>query len=142
MRFDLFIIWGNGLKYIPEIISEIRNDNNFKIVRLKYHLFEDIDQFINSIYKCDKVPMEHLISKTRYLFKHQKIIMAVLVKNLNPKELEVGRGNFRHLQCQKINEIKQTIRSKFNPLFLDTEKQISPLPNGVSHEHCIHAKDY
>ena len=30
MRFDLFIIWGNGLNYTPEIISEIREDKNYK----------------------------------------------------------------------------------------------------------------
>ena len=142
MRFDLFIIWGNGLRYIPEIISEIRDNTNFKIVRLKYHSFDDTDEFIKNIYKCDTVPMEHLTSKTRYLFKHPKIIMSVLVKNNNPEELEVGSGNLKHLQCQKINEIKKIIRSKFNPLFVDTEKQISPLPKGVSHEHCIHSTDY
>ena len=49
MRFDLFIIWGNGLKYIPEIISKIRNDENFKIERLKYHKFEDANKFIKNI---------------------------------------------------------------------------------------------
>ena len=52
MRFDLFIIWRNGLNYIPEIVSEIRKDKNYKIVRLKYHVFKNTDKFIRKIYLC------------------------------------------------------------------------------------------
>ena len=106
MRFDLFIIWGNGLKSIPDIISEIRNDDNFIIVRLKYHVFDDVDEFIKNIYKCNTVPMDHLISKTNYLVKHPKIILSVLVRNTNPEELEVGNGDFKHLQCKKIRVLE------------------------------------
>ena len=92
VRFDLFIIWGNGLNFIPEIISEIREDNNYKIIRLKYHRFNNTDKFVKNIYKCDSVPIEHLISKTRYLLKSPKRIMSVLVKNRDPREFEVGTG--------------------------------------------------
>ena len=142
MRYDLFIIWGNGLNFIPEIISEIREDKNFKIVRLKYHRFNNTEKFIKNIYKCDSVPIRHLISKTRYLLKSPQIIMSVLVKNYDPKELEMGSGDFRHIQCERINQTKLNIRSKFNPLFKNIKKRINPLPKGVSHEHCIHATDY
>ena len=142
MRFDLFIIWGNGLNYTPEIISEIREDKNYEIVRLKYHVFNNTDKFIKNIYKCDSVPIKHLISKTRYLLKSPKRIMSVLVKNYDPKELEMGTGNFRHIQCQRINQTKLNIRSKFNPFFKNKEREIKPLPKVVSHEHCIHATDY
>ena len=142
MRYDLFIIWGNGLNFIPEIISEIRGDENYKIVRLKYHRFNDTDKFIKNIYKCDSVPIRHLISKTRYLLKSPQKILSVLVKNYDPKELEIGSGDFKHIQCEKINQTKLNIRSKFNPLFKNLKKQINPLPKGVSHEHCIHATDY
>ena len=142
MRYDLFIIWGNGLKFIPEIISEIREDENYKIVRLKYHRFNDTDKFIKNIYKCDTVPIRHLISKTRYLLKSPKKIMSVLVRNYDPKELEMGSGDFRHIQCERINQTKLNIRSKFNPCFKNPKKKINPLPKGISHEHCIHATDY
>lgn len=142
MRLDLFIIWGNGLNFIPEIISEIRDDDNYSIVRLKYHEFQNTNKFIKNIYKCDSAPMRHLISKTRYLLRSPKKIMSVLVRNKDPKELEMGMGRFRHIQCERINKTKLNIRSKFNPPFKDTEKIIAPLPRGVSHEHCIHATDY
>ena len=82
MRYDLFIIWGNGLNFIPEIISEIREDKNYKIVRLKFHRFNNTDKFIRNIYKCDSVPIRHLISKTRYLLKSPQKILSVLVKKL------------------------------------------------------------
>ena len=142
MRFDLFIIWGNGLNFIPEIISEIREDENYEIVRLKYHRFNNTDKFVKNIYKCDSVPIEHLISKTRYLLKSPKRIMSVLVKNRDPREFEVGTGEFRHIQCSKINQTKLNIRSKYNPLFKYRFRTINPLPRGVSHEHCIHTTDY
>ena len=142
MRYDLFIIWGNGLNFIPEIISEIRQDENYKIVRLKYHRFNNTDKFLKNIYKCDSVPIKHLISKTRYLLKSPQKIMSVLVKNYDPKELEMGSGDFRHIQCERINQTKLNIRSKFNPFFKNPRKKINPLPRGVSHEHCIHATDY
>ena len=142
MRFDLFIIWGNGLNFIPEIISEIREDENYKIVRLKYHRFKNTDNFIKKIYKCDSVPIKHLISKTKYLLKCPKRIMSILVINKDPKELEIGSGDFRHIQCERINQTKLNIRSKFNPSFRNPRKEVPPLPKGVSHEHCIHATDY
>ncbi len=142
MRFDLFIIWGNGLNFIPEIISEIREDANYEILRLKYHQFNNTDRFIKSIYKCDSVPIKHLISKTRYLLKSPKKIMSVLVINKDPKESEMGNGDFRHIQCARINQTKLSIRSKFNPRFKNAKRKINPLPMGVSHEHCIHATDY
>ncbi len=142
VRFDLFIIWGNGLNFIPEIISEIRNDDNYKLVRLKYHRFNNTERFIKNIYKCDSVPIKHLISKTRYLLKSPKRIFSVLVKNKDPKEFKMGTGEFQHIQCERINQTKLDIRSKFNPSFKYRLRKINPLPRGVSHEHCIHATDY
>mgnify|MGYP001234622463 FL=1 len=142
MRYDLFIIWGNGLNFIPDIIYDIREDENYKILRLKYHRFDNTEKFIKNIYKCDSVPIRHLMSKTKYLLKSPQRIMSVLVKNYDPKELEMGSGDFKHIQCERINQTKLNIRSKFNPFFKNLNKRINPLPKGVSHEHCIHATDY
>ena len=41
MSFDLFIIWGNGLDFIPEIIYEIREDDNYQIMQLKVSFLND-----------------------------------------------------------------------------------------------------
>ena len=50
-RFDLFIIWGNGLNHVGPIISEIRKNDDFEIIRLKYHSFQDTQSFIKKIYR-------------------------------------------------------------------------------------------
>lgn len=142
MRYDVFIIWANGLSNIPEIISEIRNDNNFKIIRLKYHNFSDTQSFIKNVYKCDTVPWEHLVAKSRYLLSSPQKCLVILVKNLNPREKIVGEGAFKHVQCQNVTDLKIKIRSKYNPPFKDLNMHIAPLPKGISHEHVIHGTDY
>lgn len=142
MRYDILIIWGNGLNYIPSIIKEINSDLNFKIVRLKYYSFKDTQSFIKDVYSCDTVPWEHLIAKSNYLHSAPKKCMTLIVKNLHPQEKLVGHGKFQHIQCQNITNLKTRIRSKYNPKFPDVSKHIAPLPKGVSHDHVIHATDY
>jgi hypothetical protein len=68
--------------------------------------------------------------------------MVIIVKNLNPREQIVGDGEFKHIQCQNITDLKTQIRSKYNPKFKNVNQQINPLPRGVSHEHVIHGTDY
>ena len=97
MRYDILIIWGNGLNYVPHIINEIAIDSNFQIVRLKYHSFTNTKSFINDIYKCDTVPSKHLISKSKYLHTAPQKCMVIIVKNLNPQEQMVGHGEFRQI---------------------------------------------
>lgn len=142
MRYDILIIWGNGLNYVPEIVNEIAIDSNFQIVRLKYHSFTNTKSFIEDVYKCDTVPLEHLISKSKYLHTAPQKCMVIIVKNFRPQEQMVGSGEFKHIQCQNITNLKIRIRSKYNPKFLDVNKQINPLPKGVSHDHVIHGTDY
>ena len=142
MRYDVFIIWGNGLNYIPNIIKEIDFDLNFKIVRLKYYSFTDTQSFIKDVYSCDTVPWEHLIAKSNYLHSAPKKCMTLIITNLSPQEKLVGHGKFQHVQCQNITNLKNRIRSKYNPKFSNTSKRIAPLPKGVSHDHVIHATDY
>jgi len=142
MRYDYFLIWGNGINYTREIVSEIRNDNNFEIILMKKIFINNLSIFINNIYSCDTVPLSHLKAKTQYLLKSKPEVLFILVKNYNPDEQYVGSGSFRHIQCMKINNIKKIIRNKYNPKFKDLNKQILPLNKGVSHEHVIHASDY
>jgi len=142
MRYDIFIIWGNGLVSMPEIMDTIRNDPNYEIVRIKRHKINQMKKFIEDVYFCDNVPMQHLIAKTRYLMTAPREAFLVLVKNLSPDEKFYGEGAFGHIQCGKIKSTKNIIRNQFNPRFSDKNKQILPLDRGISHEHCIHATDY
>ena len=89
LRFDLFIIWGNGLNYTPEIISEIREDKNYEIVRLKYHVFNNTDKFIKNIYKCDSVPIKHLISPQplhAYMHYQTSVPLVFILHNRIPSQ--------------------------------------------------------
>jgi hypothetical protein len=142
MRYDAFIIWGNGVNHIAEIMTMIRNDGNYNIVRLIYRDIDDMEQFIKDIYACDTVPWPHLVAKSKYLLDSPPRCVFVLVENMDPREKEFGAGTFRHIQCENIKDIKNKIRSLYNPRFRDGEREIPPLPRGVSHDHCIHATDY
>jgi hypothetical protein len=136
MRYDFFIIWGNGLKHTYEIVDIIRS--RFKIVFEKGISFQDTEKFIRGVYGCDKAPIAHLIAKSRYLHKAEKRAYFILVENPNPKPRLTRTGE----QCDNIQEVKILIRNKFNPKFADTGRRIAPLNRGVSHEHVIHASDY
>ena len=142
MRHDFFMIWGNGYYYAPKICQMIRENPNFDIVRIVSINISDMPGFIQQIYSCDHVPIQHLIGKTRYLLNSEPVAMFVLVKNRNPDERYYGEGEFRHIQCSKVKEIKNEIRNMFNPRFRDPSKTVPPLNQGVSHEHCVHASDY
>jgi len=142
MRYDMFILWGNGINYVSSIVNMIRDDKNFSIIRMVLKDIHNMQEFIRGVYKCDTVPWEHLVAKSRYLLSAEKKCICILVKNKNPEEKHFGEGRFRHIQCQKIINIKNLIRSKYNPKLLDLNRIIPPLPQGVSHNHCIHATDY
>jgi len=142
MRYDYFLIWGNGVYHTDEIIKIIDDEDNFKTIYIKEIIFDDIEEFIKGIYKCDTVPWEHLISKSRYLLSSPKKVILLLTENLEPDEKYFGGGAFRHIQCQKVKDLKTIIRNKFNPPFSDINKKVEPLDIGISHEHVIHGSDY
>ena len=140
-RYDFFTIWGNGLSAIDEIINILRNERSISIVRIESRVIENMEKFIYDLYACDTVPINHLRTKLRYLFDTYPKIIVIFVKNFAPNELPVGRGEFRKIQCQNINQIKIKIRNMYNPRHPDKDFQIKPLNKGMSHEHVIHASD-
>lgn len=144
MRYDFFLIWGNGIQYTEEIISSIRNENNFiitAILRYKVKFPMRMRTFVNKVYEPDPTPFSHLRKKTKYLLKSPRICIFVLVKNMKPNEMYFGEGNFKILQCKQVKNLKEKIRNNFNPRFKNPKTQILPLNEGVSHNHCIHASD-
>lgn len=142
MRYDFFLIWGNGLQFTEEIIDKIRNDKNLAIITiLRYPIKQRMQKFINKVYAYDSTPRRHLRGKTKYLQTCIKCCVFVLVKNLDPIETCFGQGRFRTVQCKRIVELKKDIRNCFNPRLDDPNTRIAPLNRGVSHEHCVHASD-
>jgi len=141
VRYDYFLVWGNGLKHVPHIVGMIRDHDNFDIVRMKRVRISSMEQFVMNIYACDTAPWNHLVGKTRYLMKSTPEAVFVLVINKEPDEHEKGKGEFRHLECRKMTALKMAIRNAYNPRFPDN-RRVPPLDAGVSHQHCIHGSDY
>ena len=131
-RMDYFMIWGHGLKYKNEILSILRNHPDLEIISINKKQIENVPKFVDAIYSCDTVPLEHLKNKTRYLLTTPPEVLFILVKNKNPQEKYFGKGAFRHIQCQLIKDIKEEIRNKFN----------SKIDGKRTEEHVIHASDY
>ena len=50
-----FIIWNDGFKYIEKILDIIRNHPQIKIHRIFRRKIDNLDKFINYIYKLDKI---------------------------------------------------------------------------------------
>jgi hypothetical protein len=133
-RLDYFLIWGNGYHQALEIIDEIRKDENFRIhLIIKKNPKMSTAEFIQKVYACDTVPWEHLVAKSRYLLKHSPQVVMVLVTNKEPDERHFGEGEFRHIQCKKVKDLKEKIRNKYNPRLPDGRR---------TEEHVIHGSDY
>ena len=130
MRPDLFIVWGNGVQYLNEIMVILRD--HFRIVFIKHHTITDLPKFVDDIYACDSYPLEHLKAKTRYLLQTAPECYIILVENHNVNEQMVGADPYRKPQCLYLQSVKNKIRDKFN-----TRK------NGRRTEnHVIHGTDY
>jgi hypothetical protein len=140
MRYDYFIIWGNGINHIPAIVDMITRHSNFKIIFESLIQTKDQKTLIQGIYESDTVPWSHLVAKSKYLINAEKKIYFILTENKEPDSKSVGRGAFRHEQCQKVTQLKTEIRNTFNPK--NKEINTAPLNPGVSHEHVIHSSDY
>ena len=140
-RYHFFTIWSSGFPYIDEILSILRQEEKIEILRIESKSFKDMRQFVFNLYACDTVPIQHLESKLKYLYKLPPRAINIFVKNYNPQEEPSGQGAFRKMQCKYIVQIKNKIRNMYNPKHKDPNFHIAPLDQGVSHEHVIHASD-
>ena len=132
-RFDVFMIWGNGIQHKYEIIKILREKKEIEILTIHKIIINDVEEFIKKTYTCDTVPWEHLIAKSKYLLKAPKVVYFILVVNHNVHERYFDDGEFRHIQCAYIKEIKEEIRNLYNPRKEDGSR---------TDEHAIHATDY
>jgi hypothetical protein len=140
-RYHFFTIWSSGFPYIDKILAMLRQEKEIEILRIESYSFRDMRRFVFNLYACDTVPIRHLESKLKYLYKLPPRVINVFVKNFNPQEEATGQGAFRKKQCKYIVQIKNKIRNMYNPRHEDPDFHIPPLDQGVSHEHVIHASD-
>ncbi|GEM_PF-727315 len=131
-RMDYLMVWGHGLAHTDEIMNMIRIRRELEIIAVHKKQIEDMPQFVEDLYACDTVPYEHLQEKTKYLLTIPQDALFILVRNHNAQEKMYGDGEFRHIQCALIKDVKEEVRNAFNPRL-----------NGKrTEDHVIHGSDY
>lgn len=131
MRLDCIIIWGHGLKHFNDILRKIREQKNFKILRIQRYKPNNLKKFVKEVYSYDYAPFWHLKEKTKYLLKTPNEVCFIFFENLYPDEDYLDVGYFRHKESMTLKKFKEDIRNKYNPY-----------ENNVrTHNHVIHATD-
>lgn len=130
-RYDFLLIWGHGLQYKEDIIKIINETKDFEVLQIFSHTPESIEALISEIYSYDYAPKEHLITKTEYLLTVPKESVFIFVKNKDAQESVVGTGEFSHIECSRMKELKEKIRNLYNPRIGDKRSEY----------HVVHASD-
>jgi hypothetical protein len=127
-----FIVWSPGLDSLQDIVSFIRDDKNCKIVKLIRKEFANYSTFFDELYKDEGVDPNHIIAKTNFL-KNARKEYAVILLNIK------APSKFNYFEYGK--KLKWKIREIFNPSYPNLMCQVNPLPQGISHNHCVHFPD-
>ncbi|CAH6803500.1 conserved hypothetical protein [Vibrio chagasii] len=131
-RYDCFLIWPHGLGELTNILEYIESTKGFKIKLVKRKTVNNFNKFIREVYSFDYAPWQHLKSKTKYLRSVGNEVCFIFVENLNPQEDFVDFGEFRHIECDNVKNVKNHIRKRYNPRDGSGE---------MTHDHIIHATD-
>ena len=130
-RIDCILIWGHGMQYFDNILSDIRENKSFKILKIQKHIPKDMKKFVREMYSYDYAPFWHLKAKTEYLLHTSNEVCFIFINNLNPDEDYFGEGSFRHKESLTLKIFKENLRDKYNPY-----------QNGKrTHNHVIHTTD-
>lgn len=114
-RYDYFLIWGNGLQYRLQILDFVREQPHIEILKVLNHKPKSVKKLVRQIYSHDYAPLQHLKVKTQYLSKTEPEVAFIFVHNQDTQEQYFGTGPFRHIECIRIKQMKETLRNQFNP---------------------------
>lgn len=131
LRYDYFLVWGHGIGHLDQMLSMIRNHPALKVVLIKNHLPQTVEELVTVVYSFDYAPIEHLKGKTEYLKRTPCECYFIVVENHDPDEDYFGEGAFRHIESRTVKALKERIRDLCNPRFGGRR----------SEEHVIHASD-
>lgn len=132
----VFLLWSNGFKHAPEIIDIIRNYPEIEVMKVFLYETDNIKNFVGLVYSKDDIPKVHIKNKTKYIKKsNNPNVVVILAKNHKPDEILRGKGEFRHIECQRIRDLKEEIRNKFNPKKPNGEKTEEHVIHGTDSEH-------
>lgn len=144
-----FIIWNHGFKYIEQILDIIRDHPQMKIQRIFRRKIDNLNKFINHIYKLDKASYSHIQAKSEYLKKIGNEIFIIFVRDINT----TYKYKNQHKYSYHETYLKWYIRLLFNPKTKNeniniTEELINKgiesaknWPSFLTHNHIIHSSD-
>lgn len=119
------------MAYFDEIVTLVRNEPDFDIVKITKHRPNNIKKFVREVYSFDYAPFWHLKTKTKYLLKTEKEVCFLFIENRREEWDFLGEGSFRHKESLSLKSFKDRVRDRFNPR-----------ENGKRTEnHVIHATD-
>lgn len=110
--FQGFIIWGNGTKYIEDILKIIRNNTNISIRKIFKKQNINLQKTIQHIYALDEYSKEHIASKTNYLLTCPNEFYIIIVFNKDTIYKEKPNG---HKYLYHETMIKWKVRLLYNP---------------------------
>lgn len=144
-----FIIWNHGFKYIEQILDIIRGHQYIKIQRIFRRKIDNLNKFINHIYKLDKASYSHIKAKSEYLKNVGNEIFIIFVKDTNTEY----RYKNQHKYSYHETYLKWNIRLLFNPKTKNDKiniteelinmgiKSAKNWPSFLTHHHIIHSSD-
>lgn len=130
-RYVYFLIWGHGYRYNKEILDILRQEPSFTILRIQDYTAKSIRKFVHGVYSHDYAPFHHLRLKTSYLLRTPNEVRIVFLINTDVHERFFGSGDYHHIECEHVKNIKENIRNLFNPRHQGVRTE----------DHVIHASD-
>jgi hypothetical protein len=129
----LVVLWGHGFDVEDEVLEQM-DTSGFQVRDCYRKRVRSMTRTVSKIYADDYTPLHHLQNKLAYLKKSPKEIMLMPVILDAPSNSIVGESRFRHLESQRVREMKDEVRRQFNPKLMVS----SPESNG---NHVIHCTD-
>lgn len=111
---DLMIIWGHGFNVEDEILA-MAQEQGFSIKACFRRKLKSMSRTISRVYSDDYAPIHHLRAKTAYLKTVTPELLLVPMINWRPSLNLVGKGDFRHVESQRVRHLKDSVRDQFNP---------------------------
>tara|TARA_Y100000992_G_C21106289_1_gene415067 strand:- start:121 stop:675 length:555 start_codon:yes stop_codon:yes gene_type:complete len=144
-----FIVWNHGFKYIKQISDIIRDHSQIKIQGIVKKKIDNIDNFLNHIYKLDKSSYTYIQEKSQYLKNIGNDIYIIYVIDTNTEYRYKNKHKYSYIETY----LKWYIRLLFNPKTENRKINITKelidncieseknWPSILTHNHVIHSSD-
>jgi hypothetical protein len=130
------VIWHHGLVHLDEIVSELRAQPGFSIIRIEVvdYAEDGLSSVIRSLYgKEMQTHPNHIAAKTKFLQASPPTCVVILFLDHDPVLATYGEGTTFQIFSNKGGvDLKWKLRKVFNPRRHD---------GTLSHDHIVHVTD-